>query len=492
MGLMQPGPKRKLVTAGVMMGMFLSALEATAVAAAMPTAVGDLGGVDRYSWVFSAYLLTATTTVPMYGKLADLFGRRKIYLVGVTFFLLGSAFCGVASTFEALIGFRALQGLGAGGLQPVAITVVGDVFTLEERGRMQGILSGVWAVSSLIGPLVGGLVTDFLSWRFVFYLAIPFGLVSAFLLWTYLEETVERREHKLDVAGTLLLSVAVAALLFALTEGGGSWGFADPRTLILLGVFGVGLVLFVFQERRAPEPMLPLDLFRHPVIATAAFGNVLMGAMLFAVTAFLPVMAQGALGGTAKDAGLVLAPALVSWPIASTLSARFMFRTGYRKLALLGAGLVLVSAVLFSRIGPGTTLPSIMVAVFIVGLGLGAMSIPYLLGVQNAVPWRRRGVATSSVQFFRSIGGAISVAALGAILGAHLGSVGLGDLDPNAVLQPELRASLTAESLQALQSALLGGLHEVYQAVIWIAVAGVVVALAFPAAAVRDLAHREG
>lgn len=488
---MQPGAKRRRVTAGVMTGMFLAALEATAVAAAMPTAVGDLGGVDRYSWVFSAYLLTATTTVPMYGKLADLYGRRRLYMVAVAFFLVGSALCGAAGSFEALIWFRALQGLGAGGLQPVAITVVGDVFTLEERGRMQGILSGVWAVSSLIGPLVGGLVTDFLSWRFVFYLSIPFGLISAVLLWFNLEETVERREHRLDVAGTLLLSVAVAALLFALTEGGSSWGFADARTLILLGVFGAGLVLFLYQEHRAPEPMLPLDLFRHPVIAVATFGNVLMGAMLFAVTAFLPVMAQGALGGTAKDAGLVLAPALVSWPIASTLGARWMFRVGYRKLALVGAALVLVASWLFAQIGPGTTLGQVMVAVFLVGLGLGALSIPYLLGVQNAVPWRRRGVATSSVQFFRSIGGAISVAALGAILGAHLATAGLGGLDPNAVLQPELRETLTEENLQALQTTLLAGLQEVYGAVIWIAVAGLAVALAFPRGAVRDLAHPE-
>lgn len=488
---MQPGPKRRRVTAGVMTGMFLAALEATAVAAAMPTAVGDLGGVDRYSWVFSAYLLTATTTVPMYGKLADLFGRRRIYLVAVTFFLLGSALCGAAQSFEALIWFRALQGLGAGGLQPVAITVVGDIFTIEERGRMQGILAGVWAGSSLIGPLVGGLVTDVLSWRFVFYLSIPFGIASALLLWLNLEETVEGGKHKLDVAGTLLLSVAVAALLFALTEGGSSWGFVDSRTLTLLGVFALGLVLFLFQERRAPEPMLPLDLFRHPVIAVAAFGNVLMGAMLFAVTAFLPVMAQGALGGTAKDAGLVLAPALVSWPVASTLGARWMFRIGYRKLAVGGAVLILTAALLFARIGPGTTLGQVMVAVFFVGLGLGFVSIPYLLGVQNAVAWGRRGVATSSVQFFRSIGGAVSVAALGAILGSHLASAGLGGLDPNAVLQPELRETLTAENLQALQSALLGGLQEVYQAVIWVGVASLVAALAFPRGAVRDLAHPE-
>src|SRR5688500_18952793 len=210
---LQPGRERKLVTVALIAGMFLAALEATAVATAMPTAVADLGGVERYSWAFSIYLLTSTTTVPLYGKLADLYGRLRIYLIGMALFLLGSALSGAAQTFGQLIAFRAIQGLGAGGVMPVSVTLIGDIFTLEERARMQGVFSGVWGAASLIGPAVGGFVTDAFSWRYVFYFAIPFGILSAVLLTIFLKEQEVRRDHKLDLIGTTLLTGSIALLL---------------------------------------------------------------------------------------------------------------------------------------------------------------------------------------------------------------------------------------------------------------------------------------
>ncbi len=242
--------------------MFLAALEATAVGTAMPTVVSELGGVSRYSWVFSAYLLTSTTTVPMYGKLADLFGRRRIFTISVLLFILGASLCGIAQTFPQLILFRAIQGLGAGGVIPVAITVVGDIYSLEERGRIQGIFSGVWAISSLVGPAAGGLITDLLSWRWVFYLNLPFGFASLILLHMYLKEEDETRSRrKLDILGTLSLTASIALLLLALQEGTEIWGWGDPRTLAMMVGAGGGLLFFLWQETRAPEPMLPLELF---------------------------------------------------------------------------------------------------------------------------------------------------------------------------------------------------------------------------------------
>lgn len=488
-GLMNPGKERRLVTAALVLGMFLAALEATAVGTAMPTVVAELGGVSRYSWVFSAYLLTSTTTVPLFGKLADLYGRRRIYLVSVGLFMLGAMLSGTATTFTQLIVYRAIQGLGAGGVQPVTITVVGDIYSLEERGRMQGLFSGVWAVSGLAGPVVGGVITDLLSWRWVFYLNVPFGLLSAVLLGFYLREERERHEHSLDVMGTITLTVAVTLLLLALLEASELWGWTDVRTVAMLAGSGAGLVVFLAQERRAPEPMLPLELFRTTVIAVSSLGSVVIGTILFCVAAFVPVFAQGVLGGTAIDAGMALAPMSIGWPIASTTSGWLLVRWGYRPFAIAGAAFATAGMLLLTMANAGSGRELIMTAMFVLGLGLGFMSTPYLLAVQNAVPRRRRGVATSSVQFFRTIGGAVAVAVLGTVLNAHLAN--RTSVDPDAILRPEQRALVPEETLAQLVAALDGGLHSVYLIVTVVALAGVVVALFFPAGSAAVHAHDE-
>jgi EmrB/QacA subfamily drug resistance transporter len=490
---LQPGRDRRLVTVAALLGLFLAALEATAVAAAMPSAIGELGGVAHYSWVFSAYLLTSTTTVPLYGKLADLYGRRPVYHVGIALFLVGSALSGAAGSLTQLIAFRAVQGLGAGALVPVAITVVGDIYTLEERGRIQGLFSGMWAVSSLLGPLAGGLITDALSWRWVFYLCIPFGLSSSLLLQRFLGEPRERRKHTLDLAGTALLTVAVTALLVALVEGGEAWGWRSPWTVGLVLAAAVGLVLFLAQERRAPEPTLPLALFRLPVVAVASAGNLLLGSLLFAITAYVPMYAQGVLGGTAADAGYVLAPMLIGWPISATLGAHLILRLGYRPLAASGGVMAVAGAAMLAAVGPTTSQTWIATAMFVLGLGLGSLSMPYLLGVQNAVPWRLRGVATGSVQFFRSMGGAISVAALGALLTARLAATGAfaGGASANALLDPSLRATLAPERLADLRRALLHALQGVYFGVAVLAAVALAIALLVPGGSAATHAHAE-
>jgi EmrB/QacA subfamily drug resistance transporter len=484
----EPGRERRLVTAAILLGMFLAALEATAVAAAVPTAVGELGAVSRYSWVFSVYLLTSTTTVPLYGKLADLYGRKRVYLAAVAFFLLGSALSGLAQSFGQLVVFRAVQGLGAGGVMPMAITVIGDIYRLEERGRIQGLFSTVWALASLIGPLLGGLITDALSWRWIFYLCVPFGLASAWMLQRWLREEAVRREHPLDLLGSASLTAAAALLLLALIEGPESWGWSDPRTLALLAGAGAGLAVFLWQERRAPEPMLPLDLFRNRLIAVASCGNALLGALLFAITAYVPMFGQGVVGGTAVDAGSLLAPILIGWPITSTLAGHLLMRVSYRSFAIGGGALIAAGSLLLAR---GDGRPEVMLAMLIIGCGMGFLSIPYILGVQNAVPWQRRGVATSSVQFFRNIGGAVAVAALGALLNARLQAVAGPGADPSALLDPGLRSRLSAPALHHLTSALLHGLKAVFIALAALAVVSLGVALLFPRGSAREQVYRE-
>lgn len=488
---MQPGRQRQLVTASILLGMFLAALEATAVAAAVPTAVGELGGVARYSWVFSAYLLTSTTTGPLFGKLADLYGRKRIYQVAVFFFLLGSVLCGLAQTFGQLVLFRAVQGLGAGGVMPVAITITGDIYTLEERGRIQGLFSGVWALASLVGPLLGGLITDALSWRWIFYLNIPFGLASAWMLQRYLREETPRHEHKLDILGTVSLTAAVTLLLLALIEGPEAWGWSDPRTIGFLVGAAVSLAVFLWQERRAPEPMLPLDLFENRLIAVASLGNLLLGALLYSITAYVPMFGQGVLGGTAVDAGTILTPILLAWPIASILAGRLMLRVGYRPMVLAGNFLIVAGAVLLAGVDGDTTRTGIMASMMLIGFGLGFVSMPYMLGPQNAVPWNRRGVATSGVQFFRSIGGALAVAALGGLFNSRVQAAAGAGAETDSLLDPALRARLAPDLLSQLVSALLAGIQSVFIALAVLAVAGLAVSLFMPRGSAQSQIHQE-
>jgi EmrB/QacA subfamily drug resistance transporter len=471
--------------------MFLAALEATAVATAVPTAVGELGGVAHYSWVFSAYLLTSTTTVPLFGKISDLYGRKRTYQWAVVIFLVGSALCGAARSFPQLILFRALQGLGAGGVNPVATTIVGDIYTLEERGRIQGIFSGIWAMASLIGPLLGGLVTDALSWRWIFYLNIPFGLVSALMLQRWMREEMPRTEHRLDILGTVSLTAAVTLLLLALLEGPGTWGWGDVRTLGLLAGAALGLTVFLWQERRTPEPMLPLDLFQNRLIAVASVGNCLIGALLYALTAYVPMFGQGVLGGSAVMAGSILAPILLGWPLASTVAGRLLLKVDYRPMTIAGSVLVIAGTAMLARTGAATTGAWIMTSMMITGFGLGFLSMPYLLGVQNAVPRKRRGVATSTVQFFRSIGGAVAVAALGALLNARLQAIAGPGVDANAALEPALRARLAPAALHRLTGALLHGLQGTFLAITGLGVACLFVAWLFPRGSAQSLVGRE-
>lgn len=476
-----------------MLGLFLGALEATAVAAAMPTVVGELGGVARYSWVFSAYLVAATATVPLYGKLSDRHGRRLLYGIAVGLFCLGSVLSGAATSLPQLIAFRALQGLGAGGVFPVTITVIGDIFNLEERGRMQGLFSAVWGVSSLVGPALGGVITDLLSWRWVFFLNVPPGIASAAILVAYLEERPEPRRHRLDLLGMAALAAAVTLLLFGLLEGSGLWGWGDPRTVAVLAAAAGAGALFVRQERRAPEPMLPMELLRKRMVALGAALSAGLGAIIYSVSAYVPMYGQGALVGTAIDAGLLLAPTSIGWPLASTLAGRLLLTVGYRPVLIAG-GMAATGGTAWLALAAaqgGGRLP-LMAAMFVIGFGLGFVNTPHLVAVQTAAPWRQRGAATSALQFFRSIAGAIAVALFGALLNrrmaTELAGVPLAPGDADALLDPALREGLPEATAAALSEALRSGLVPVYAGLAVVAAALFLLALAFPRGSARSLA----
>src|SRR6266496_5677142 len=325
-----------IITIALMLGMALAALDTTIVGTAMPSIVGKLGGITLYSWVFSIYLLTSTTTVPIYGKLADLYGRKPLFLFGTALFLIGSAASGAAQSMEQLILFRAIQGSGAGAVLPIVLTIIGDIFALEERAKVQGLFSGVWGLSSIVGPALGGVIVDHFSWRWVFYINIPFGLLSAFLLIVFLKENVERKKHSIDYLGSLLLTVGIVALLFALLQGGVTWAWISLPSLGLFTLAIVLLVLFLLQEARAPEPILPLTLFTNRIITISSIGGGILGVVLFGITSYVPLFVQGVRGGTATSAGVTLGPLLVAWPIAATLSGRIVIRYGYRFTAVLG------------------------------------------------------------------------------------------------------------------------------------------------------------
>lgn len=464
--------RRWLVTAGVMTGMLLSAMEATIVGTAMPTIVATLGGLEHYSWVFSAYLLSSTVTVPVWGKLSDLFGRRPLFQIGIAIFLIGSAGCGIAQSMTQLIAWRAVQGLGAGALVPLAMTIVGDIFTLEERGRMQGLFSGVWGVSSIIGPLLGGIITDQLSWRWVFFLNIPVGLAAAAIIGFGLIEPRRTTRPSIDYAGAAVLTGGVTLLLLVLGDGSSAERALQWKNLLFVGTIAALFAWFLRIEKRAADPIVPLDLFKNRVVSAAVVIGFFAGIAMFAAITFVPLMAQGVLGTTATEAGSFLTPLMLSWVLASIIGGRVLIHLSARVLVFSGLLLMMggfVALAMFTRVTPRAML---MGELALIGSGLGLTMLTLLIAAQHSVPKDRLGITTSLNQFSRSIGGAIGVAVLGAILASGLARF---DVDPNALVSAEARALIAPAALVAMQDAL----QRTIRIIFWSSAAAVLVAIGF-------------
>jgi EmrB/QacA subfamily drug resistance transporter len=466
-----------LVFAGLMLGMLLAALDQTIVATALPTIVGDLGGLNHLSWVVTSYLLASTITTPLYGKLGDLYGRKKLFQAAILIFLLGSVLSGISQNLNELIGFRALQGAGAGGLIVGAQAIIGDIVPPSERGRYQGLIGSVFAVSSVAGPLLGGFLTDGPGWRWVFYVNLPVAAVALVVVAAVLPTSVNRVKHSIDYVGTVLLGGAVAALILMLSLGGQP-GYSWSSTFIVgCGVIAVVLgTVFVLMERRAAEPVLPLRLFRNEIFRLSATMSALIGFSLFGAITYLPLFLQIVHGASPTASGLQLLPIMALLLVASILSGRRISATGrYRRFPIIGTFALTTALFLMSLIHVHTSYWVLAGFMAILGIGLGLSMQVLVLAVQNSVPYSDLGVATSSATFFRSIGGSIGVAVFGTIfdnrlaayLPQHVPAAALARLHGTSITaNPAVIKMLPTVIRSGIQTSFSDALHIVFLAAV--------------------------
>ncbi|MGK2874668.1 MAG: MDR family MFS transporter, partial [Nocardioides sp.] len=435
--------ERGPILAAVMLSMSLVAIDTTILATAVPTVVADLGGFTQFPWLFSVYVLTAAVVTPLAGKLADIVGRKPVLIGGIVVFVLGSVLCGVAWSMTSLIVFRAIQGLGAGAVQPMAMTIVGDVYTMAERAKVQGYLASVWAGAAVVGPTLGGLFADYLNWRGIFLINVPLGVVAVILL-RRLDSTHQRRASSVDWLGALLLTGGGVALLLGLLEGGQRWAWDSGQSIGLFVTAVVMLVGFAYAETRAKDPVLPGWIVRHRVLNSAAGAQFVVGVVLMGLTTYVPLYGQGVLGHGALVSGLALAAMTIGWPIAASQAGRLYLTVGFRACLLIGTALAILGGLLLLVVDPGSSLLMVAAACFVIGLGFGLVAAPSVVAAQSSVSYADRGVVTGASMFSRSVGSAVGVAAFGAIANAAVSS----RLDGSVPSMDMLPVDVLAESLQ--------------------------------------------
>jgi EmrB/QacA subfamily drug resistance transporter len=448
------------VFSGLMLGMLLAALDQTIVSTALPTIVGDLGGLNHLSWVVTSYLLASTVSTPLWGKLGDLYGRKGFFQAAILIFLVGSALSGISQNLNELIGFRALQGLGAGGLMVGAQAIIGDIVPPRDRGRYTGLIGAVFAVSSVAGPLLGGLFTDHLTWRWVFYVNLPVGAIALVVVAAVLPATKTRIAHQIDYFGATVLSAAVVALILALTWGGSTYAWTSI-TIIALGIGSVGLFAWFLRiERRAVEPTVPLHLFRSKVFRVSSGAALIVGFSMFGVLTFLPLFLQIVHGVSATKSGLQMAPIMAFVLAMAVFSGRRVTATGtYRRFPIAGTALTAIALGLFATIDASTPFWLTAIYMCILGTGLGLTMQILMLAAQNSVPYSQLGVATSTAMFSRSIGGSLGVAVFGTIFTNRLGNElpeQVHNLAPSILTKPivDALAKLHGASVSANPAAL--------------------------------------
>lgn len=448
--------ERGPILLSVMLSVGLVAIDSTILATAVPSIVDDLGGFAQFPWLFSIYLLAQAVSVPIFAKFSDVVGRKPVMLVGVGLFVLGSILCGLAWSMPALIAFRALQGLGAGSVQPTAMTIIGDIYSVAERAQVQGYVASVWAISAVVGPTLGGVFVDFLDWRWIFFVNVPLGLLAAWALVRKFHEQVERTHHKIDYAGAILLTVGTSLVILGLLEGGVMWAWNSAPSIAILAAGAVVLVFFGLVERRAAEPILPGRVFRSRLLNTTNVVSLAVGAMLIGLTSYVPLYVQGVLGTSALVAGFALAALTLGWPLSASLSGRLYLRIGFRRTALVGASIIVVGAVLMVLLSPSSSVAQVAATCFVVGLGMGLTASPTLIAAQSSVEWTERGVITGTNMFARSMGSALGIAVFGAIANASLSSGPIGKLSstasgiPSALLDTALHQVFVAAAVVAV------------------------------------------
>lgn len=451
-------PQLVRVMAGLLLSMFVAAMDLNVVGTALPTIARELGGFSLYPWIFSGYLLTSTTTVPLWGRLADLHGRRRVLMAGLAVFVGSSVLCGLAPSMLGLVVFRTLQGVGAGCLQPVTLTIVGDIFPMAQRARLQAFFSGMWAVSALVGPLIGaGFVSSPLGWRWIFGVNLPIGIVATWALTGYREQRGASGQAGFDVAGAAGLTLGIAALLLGLGTGTAN---AQP---IWPAVGGAVLVLGLTAawEARSSHPTIPFELLKHPVIGPALLAALFSGTLMFGLSTYGPLFVQGGLGGTAFAAGGAVAPLSLGWPVGSTIAGRLLMRVGYRPLIVAGGVFQALGALVLAA--AARTPVEVGVAAAVIGLGMGLLATPVIIVIQASVGWEQRGAATALNQLSRTIGGAVGVSLMGVLLQARAGAAGSAALRGGR---------------EAARAALAGGIETIFWVLVAMALATLITTVA--------------
>ncbi len=498
-------PEARRVFVGLMLGMLVASISQTIVGPAMPRLVAELGGMDHYSWVATAAMLASAITVPIVGKLSDLYGRRGFYLAGLTVFILGSLVSGLAPNFWVLVLGRVIQGLGMGTVMPLSQTIIGDIIPARQRGKYQGLMGAVFGVTSVAGPLAGGFITDHWGWRWLFFAAVPIGLVTTVVIARFLHLPHERREARIDYSGIATLTVALVSLLLATSLGGTSYPWGSPTILGLYAVGAVALVAFVLVELRAEEPVIPLRLFRSSVFTASNVASFAVSMVMFGAIIYIPVYAQGVLGVDATNSGLILMPLMLGLIVMGILSGLVITRTGRYK-AIMVAGVVLMGAGLWllTRLGWTSTQADLTVAMVVLGLGLGMAMQQYTLVVQNAVDRADLGVATASTQFFRNVGSTVGIAVFGTVMtsgmaaaiSSHLppavaAQLPAGSADAGSVLDPSALAALPAVVADAVRQGLADQLHEVFLIALPLVLVVLLATLAIRPLPLRETGHAD-
>jgi EmrB/QacA subfamily drug resistance transporter len=470
--------RRRWVVAACSAGMFMSAVEATIVATAMPTIVGVLGGFHLFSWVFAVYVLAQCVTIPIYGRLADLYGRKRVYTATALLFVAGSALCGISTNMTMLIVFRAIQGIGAGGVLPIATTIVGDIYSAEDRARIQGYLSTIWGVSAVLGPLLGAILVR-VSWQTIFWINIPVGLFSAAVLVASLKERPVARRHRVDYLGSILLVLGTGALILALID----WSRLGSVTVaLLIAVSAALMALLLRHERRSEEPMLPLDLWNNRVVSASLLGALAIGAVMMGVSAFMPTYVQGVMGRTPLQAGFALSSMSISWTISSAVVGWLILRTSYRSMAIAGGITLVIGSLVLVALEPARGPVWATAGASLVGFGMGFSNTTFLVAAQSSVEHNRRGIATSLSVFMRLFGQSLGAAVSGGIVNFALAGTG-SDASTlvDRLMQPELRQGLGADDLAQLTHAVAGALHDAYLLMAAMALVALALAFALPA-----------